>query len=64
MENLTMSRDRPVSKKASYLLARFARFFRLGLGVKGAGGVFRSRRSTSSGLGVRSGLGVAVMVGV
>ena len=38
------------SKKASYLLALFARFF-FGFGVNGAGGVFSIRRSTFSALG-------------
>lgn len=42
------------SKKASYLLARLERFF-FGFGVKGCGGVLSIRRSTSSGLGARSG---------
>lgn len=53
-------RDRPVTS-ASYLLARLARFF-LALGVKGCGGVFSKRRSTSVSLGC--GFGFAFMVGV
>lgn len=40
--------DRPVRKKASYLLAFFARFFLDFFGVNGLGGVLNIRRSTSS----------------
>jgi hypothetical protein len=55
----------PVKQKASYLLARFARFF-LGFGVNGAGGVFSIRRSTSRSLGGDASRRFAsvVMVGV
>ena len=60
---LASSRDRPVSRKADYLLALFAFFFPFAF--CGCGGALKMRRSASSkGIGVRSGLGsFLVMVG-